>query len=130
MQEQNSAGIAEELAEKADTVNGVSVVIASITAEDADALRATADQVRDHFETGVVVLATVKDGKLLFVAMATPTALGKGIHSGNIIRETAKAAGGGGGGRPDMAQAGGKDTTKLTDALAAARSTIEKQLGV
>jgi len=129
LQEQKSAGLAEDLAGKADVIHGVSVVIASITAEDADSLRATADQVRDHFEAGVVVLTTVKDGKLLFVAMATPTALSKGIHSGNIIRETAKAAGGGGGGRPDMAQAGGKDTTKLADALMAARSTIKNQLG-
>ena len=129
LNEQQSAGLAEDLAAKADVVNGVSVVIASITSDDADALRATADQVRDHFTTGVVVLTTVKDDKLLFVAMATPTALSKGIHSGNIIREVAKASGGGGGGRPDMAQAGGKDAAKLLDALAAARSTIHSQLG-
>lgn len=130
MQEQKSAGIAEELADMADVMNGVSVVVASVETEDADALRITADQVRDRFDAGVVLLAAEKDGKLLFVAMATAAAMAKGIHSGNIIREVAKAAGGGGGGRPDMAQAGGRDAVKLPDALAAARSTIKMQLGV
>lgn len=129
MQEQKSAGIAEELADMADVINGVSVVVASVETEDADALRITADQVRDRFDAGVVLLAAEKDGKLLFVAMATSAAIAKGIHSGNIIREVAKAAGGGGGGRPDMAQAGGRDAVKLPDALAAARSTIKTQLG-
>jgi len=129
MQEQKSAGIAEELADMADVINGVSVVVASVETEDADALRITADQVRDRFEVGVVLLAAEKDGKLLFVAMATSSAISKGIHSGSIIREVAKAAGGGGGGRPDMAQAGGRDAVKLPDALDAARNTIRKQLG-
>ncbi len=129
LMEQKSAGVAEDLAAKADVINGVSVVIASITTENADTLRATADQVRDHFETGVVVLTAVHDDKLLFVAMATPAALSKGIHSGNIIKEVAKAAGGGGGGRPDMSQAGGKDASKLPEALAAARNVITSQLG-
>ncbi len=129
MQEQKSAGLAEELADMADVINGVSVVVASIEAEDADALRTTADQVRDRFASCVVLLAAEKEGKLLFAAMASAPAIACGIHSGNIIRETAKAAGGGGGGRPDMAQAGGKDITKLADALAAARHTIKTQLG-
>jgi alanyl-tRNA synthetase len=129
LQEQNSAGLAETIANKAEVISGVSVVVAKVDVEDADTLRTTADQVRDHFSNGVVLLATETSGKLLFVAMATASAMAKGIHSGNIIRETAKASGGGGGGRPDMAQAGGKDTAKLADALAAALSTIKNQLG-
>ena len=129
LQELNSAGLAEDLAKSAVVINGISVVIAPAAAEDADALRATADQVRDRFQDSVVVLAAEKDGKLLFVAMATPSALAKGIHSGNIVREVAKAAGGGGGGRADMAQAGGKDAAKLSEALAVAVSTIKAQLG-
>jgi len=129
LQEQNSAGLAETIANKAEVISGVSVVVAKVDVEDADTLRTTADQVRDHFSNGVVLLAAETSGKLLFVAMATASAMAKGIHSGNIIRETAKASGGGGGGRPDMAQAGGKDTAKLADALAAALSTIKNQLG-
>jgi len=129
MQEQKSAGLAAELADKAVKMNGVSVVVASVTAENADALRTTADQIRDRLDAGVILLASEQDGKLLFVAMATAAAIAKGIHSGNIIREAAKAAGGGGGGRPDMAQAGGKDVSRLSDALAAAHATIKSQLG-
>lgn len=129
LQELNAAGLAEDLAKNAVVINGISVVVASAAAEDADALRATADQVRDRFQDSVVVLAAEKDGRLLFVAMATPSALVKGIHSGNIVREVAKAAGGGGGGRADMAQAGGKDAAKISEALAAGMSTIKAQLG-
>ena len=127
--EQKSAGIAEELAAKADVINGVSVVVAAVAAADPDALRSTADQVRDRLTASVVLLAAETDGKLIFTAMATSDAVAKGIHAGNIIRETAKTAGGGGGGRPDMAQAGGKDVAKLADALSAARNTIKSQLG-
>jgi len=129
MQEQKSAGLAEELAGKADVINGVSVVVAAVDAADSDALRTTADQIRDRLAAGIVLLAAETDGKLIFTAMATADAIAKGIHSGNIIREAAKAAGGGGGGRPDMAQAGGKDVSKLADALNAARNTIKSQLG-
>jgi len=129
MQELKSAGLAEELAGKADVMNGVSVVVAAVDAADSDALRTTADQVRDRLTAGIVLLAAETDGKLIFTAMATADAIAKGIHSGNIIREAAKAAGGGGGGRPDMAQAGGKDVSKLGDALEAARKVIKTQLG-
>ena len=129
LQEQQSAGVAEELASGAEVINGISVVVASVRAADADALRSTADQVRDRLSAGVVLLAAETEGKLIFTAMATASATARGIHSGNIIREAAKTAGGGGGGRPDMAQAGGKDVTKLSDALEAARRTIKAQLG-
>ena len=61
--------------------------------------------------------------------MATQDAVKAGVHSGNIIREAAKACGGGGGGRPDMAQAGGKDTSKINDALDVATKVITEQLG-
>ena len=130
MQEQKSAGVAAELAAKAEVMNGVSVVVSAVAVADADALRTAADQVRDRLTDGAVLLAAETDGKLIFVAMATPSAVKKGIHSGNIIREAAKTAGGGGGGRPDMAQAGGKDASKLADALEAAKNTIKTQLGV
>jgi alanyl-tRNA synthetase len=129
MQEQKSAGLAEELAAKAQIIRGVSVVVASVEAVDADALRTTADQVRDRMDAGVILLSAVQDDKLLFVAMATAAGIAKGIHAGNIIRDAAKAAGGGGGGRPDMAQAGGKDISKMDDALEAARAAISIQLG-
>jgi alanyl-tRNA synthetase len=83
---------------------------------------------RDRLTAGVVVLGAVQEGKVSFVAMATQAAQAKGIHAGNIIKEVAKAAGGGGGGRADMAQAGGKNPDKLTEALAVARTVVESQI--
>jgi alanyl-tRNA synthetase len=66
--------------------------------------------------------------KVNFIVTATKDVMTKGIHSGNIIKEVAKIAGGGGGGRPDMAQAGGKDISKINQALKAAISVIETQI--
>jgi alanyl-tRNA synthetase len=94
-----------------------------------DALRNMGDMLRDKMGSGVVVLGTVSEEKVNFVAMATKDVLDKGIHAGNIIREVAKAAGGGGGGRPDMAQAGGKNPAKVAEALEKAYEVIESQVG-
>jgi alanyl-tRNA synthetase len=91
-------------------------------------LRDTADKIRDKLDCGVVFLAANGGDKLLFTAMATKSANEKGAHCGNIIKEAAKVAGGGGGGRPDMAQAGGKDVSKLADALAKAEEVLASQV--
>lgn len=78
---------------------------------------------------GVVVLADVIDsGKINILAMATKDAVAKGIHAGQIVKGVAKVCGGGGGGRPDMAQAGGKDASKLDEALKTALTVIEGQI--
>ena len=77
----------------------------------------------------LLVLAAVTDDRISFVAMASPEAVGKGAHAGNILKEAAKVAGGGGGGRPDMAQAGGKDPSKLAAALEMAEKTALAQIG-
>ena len=78
---------------------------------------------------GVVVLADVIDsGKINILAMATKDAVAKGIHAGQIVKEVARVCGGGGGGRPDMAQAGGKDASKLDEALKTALTVIEGQI--
>jgi len=73
-------------------------------------------------------LASGKGGKVNFIATATKDVLAKGVHCGNLIKEVAKIAGGGGGGRPDMAQAGGKNPDKIEDALAAAKEILKDQL--
>ncbi len=126
---QQTGNAAEALVRDAMIINDVAVVVAEIDADDGDALRSAADQIRDRLPCGVVLLASRKGGKLLFVAMASDAAVKKGIHAGNIIRETAVVAGGGGGGRPDMAQAGGKNTELLPAALEAGKRAIQKQLG-
>ncbi|MCQ2502627.1 MAG: alanine--tRNA ligase [Saccharofermentans sp.] len=112
----------------AKDIGGVKAVIAACNASDAAAMRDTADKIKDKLDCGVVFLASEGDGKLLFTAMATKSAVEKGAHCGNIIKEAAKVAGGGGGGRPDMAQAGGKDVTKLNDALAKAEEVLASQV--
>ncbi|MBP5181138.1 MAG: alanine--tRNA ligase, partial [Clostridiales bacterium] len=107
MKKAQAGSFADEAVAKAVGIAGLKVVISECDAEDAPALRDTADKIRDKIGSGVVFLASAAADKVLFTAMATKDAVEKGAHCGNIIREAAKICGGGGGGRPDMAQAGG-----------------------
>ncbi|MDP4092852.1 MAG: alanine--tRNA ligase [Bacillota bacterium] len=109
-------------------IKGIKVVTARFDQLDMDALRNTGDMLKNKMGSGVVVLATGYAGKVSFIVTATRDVVDKGIHCGNIIREVAKIAGGGGGGRPDMAQAGGKDITKIDDALKTSSTVIGNQL--
>ena len=128
IQKAKAGSFADDAVKSAKEFGSVKAVVASCDAADAAALRDTADKIRDLLGNGVVFLAAEGDGKLLFTAMATKSAVDAGIHCGNIIKEAAKVAGGGGGGRPDMAQAGGKDVSKLSDALAKAEEIIASQI--
>ena len=123
-----AGSFADSAVSGAKDISGVKAVIAACDAADAAAMRDTADKIRDKLECGVVFLAANGGDKLLFTAMATKSAVDKGVHCGNIIKEAAKVAGGGGGGRPDMAQAGGKDISKLNDALAKAEEVLASQV--
>ena len=123
-----AGSFADSAVSGAKDIGGVKAVIAACDAADAAALRDTADKIRDKLDCGVVFLAANGGDKLLFTAMATKSANEKGAHCGNIIKEAAKVAGGGGGGRPDMAQAGGKDVSKLNDALAKAEEVLASQV--
>lgn len=87
------------------------------------------DQLKQKLGSGVVVLASGKDGKVNLMAMATDDVVKKGVHAGNIIKAAAAVCGGGGGGRPNMAQAGGKDASKIADALEKAKAVVAEQLG-
>ncbi|MCL4514638.1 MAG: alanine--tRNA ligase [Firmicutes bacterium] len=117
-----------ELLNQAIEVAGVKAVVATVEHMDAEALRDMGDQLRARLGSGVVVLGTAESGKVSLVAMATPDAVSRGVHAGNLLKAAAKVAGGGGGGRPDMAQAGGKDPAKLAAALDTARDLISQQL--
>ncbi len=118
----------ENLLQKTETVNGVAVLVAQVAPTATDTLREMTDWFRDKVDSGVVVLGMVADsGKPQLVAAATKDLKGR-IHAGNIIREAARITGGGGGGRPDMAQAGGKDPDKLNAALQHAASLIKDAL--
>ena len=85
---------------------------------DMNTLREMGDQLKQQCEDAVVVLASKSDGKVNIIAMATPAATAKGAHAGKIISQVAKSRGGGAGGKPESAQAGGKDPSKAEEALA------------
>ena len=110
---------ADNILKTAQDINGVKVITARMDNLDMNGLRNMGDMLRNKVETGLVVLASAKDEKVSLVAMATKSAVEKGINSGKIIGEIAKIVEGGGGGRPDVAQAGGKDISKIDEALKA-----------
>lgn len=110
-------------------IKGVKVIAAQFDQLDMDGLRNTGDMLKSKLGSGVVVLGSGYGDKVSFIVTATKDVIAKGIHCGNIIREVAKIAGGGGGGRPDMAQAGGKDVSKISEALQYSNKVIEDQIG-
>lgn len=122
------SGETEEVLSKAVEVKGIKVVTARFDTLDIDGLRNTGDMLKNRIGSGVVVLASNYADKVSFIVTASKDVMAKGIHSGNIIKEVAKLAGGGGGGRPDMAQAGGRDASKINEALKAAIPVIEAQI--
>ncbi|RDY24781.1 alanine--tRNA ligase [Romboutsia maritimum] len=109
-------------------VNGVNLITTKFENMDMNTLRDTADSLRDKLVSGVVVVANIVDEKVNFVVTATKDVLEKGIHSGNIVKEVAKIAGGKGGGRPNMAQAGANDVSKVDEALNYASEVVKSQV--
>ncbi len=112
-----AGNISGDLLAGAKDVKGTKVVCAKLPDMDADALRKLGDSLKEKEKDILIVLAGVSGEKAVLVAMASSDAVKKGIHAGNIIREVAKACGGGGGGKPDAAQAGAKDVSKIDSAL-------------
>jgi alanyl-tRNA synthetase len=108
-------------------VGGVKVVARQVSGLDKDGLRALVDQHRGQIKSGVVVLASPSDGKVSIVVGVTPD-LTKRIPAGQVVKQLAPIVGGGGGGRPDFAEAGGKDASKIGELLAASKGVIEKML--
>ena len=122
------SGAADDVLSNAADISGVKVVTARFDQLDMEGLRNTGDMLKNKLGSGVVVLGSSYGDKVSFIVTATKDVLGKGVHSGNVIKEVAKVSGGGGGGRPDMAQAGGKDISKIDEALKQALSVIESQI--
>lgn len=114
---------------KVEEVNGVKFLGISTPNIEMNELRNLGDDLKGKLESGVIVLASrVSEDKVNLIAMATDDLVKKGVHAGNIIKEVAKTLGGGGGGRPNMAQAGGKNPEKIEEALAAAKETLKSQI--
>jgi alanyl-tRNA synthetase len=116
---------APDLAATAKQVAGVTVLAARLDGLDPDGLRAVVDTLRDRLPSGIILLGSGVDGKVSLVA-AVSKDLMKRFPAGRLVQEIAKIVGGGGGGRPDLAQAGGKDPAKLDEALAAVAGWVER----
>ena len=109
-------------------VKGIKLLAAQVEGVDMNGLRDLGDDLKNKLGEGVVVLAAAKDGKVSLMAMATDGAMKAGAHAGNLIKGIAAIVGGGGGGRPNMAQAGGKNPEKIGEAVAAAAGILEGQI--
>ena len=109
-------------------VKGLPLLAAKIEGVDMNGLRELGDQLKEKLGEGVVVLASAVDGKVSLMAMATDGAVKKGAHAGNLIKAIASLVGGGGGGRPNMAQAGGKNPEGIDQAVASVKEVLEDQL--
>ncbi len=109
-------------------VNGVKLLATSVPGVDMNGLRDLGDQLKAKLGEGVIVLLSEADGKVNMVVMATDEAQKKGAHAGNLIKAIARKVGGGGGGRPNMAQAGGKNPAGIPDAIAEAVTILESQI--
>ena len=110
------------------TVKDVKLLAASVEGVDMNGLRDLGDQLKEKLGEGVVVIASSCDGKVNLIAMATDEAMAKGAHAGNLIKAIAAKVGGGGGGRPNMAQAGGKNPAGIPDAIAEVKTALEGML--
>jgi len=130
LQRSAAGNIVEELASNAREVAGIKLVNYQATGlSDADAIRTLADEILNRLRSGVVILGADIDGKVSLAVKVSKDLVDKGVHAGNVIREAAKVAGGGGGGRPDFAQAGGKDPSKIGDALSTAEKLVVEAAG-
>ncbi|WP_409289434.1 alanine--tRNA ligase [Peribacillus sp. SCS-37] len=108
---------AGSLVDQAKQVDGVTVLAAKVAAQDMNNLRQMADDLKNKLGSAVVLLGSVQGDKVNLIAGVTNDLMEKGFHAGKLVKEVASRCGGGGGGRPDMAQAGGKDPSKLDSAL-------------
>ena len=107
----------DELLEKVEEVDGIKLLRTVVDGLDNEGLLNLMDQLKEKIDSGIIVLASKSDDKAVFVARVSKDLVDKGYHAGKIIGQVAKIAGGGGGGRPDLAQAGGRDVTKIQEAL-------------
>ncbi|MBA7697896.1 Alanine--tRNA ligase [subsurface metagenome] len=119
-----SKNIAESLANQAEVVNGVTVLVARVPPTRPEVLREMSDLLREQLKSAVIVLGTVYENRPAFLAAVTPDLVARGYNAGEIVKQVAKVTGGGGGGKATLAQAGGKDKDKLDEALRLVKSLI------
>lgn len=113
---------------KAEKIDSFNVLIHEVENLDMNALRNMGDSLKEKLEKSVIVLASKYEGKVNLIAMASKEAVELGIHCGHIVAQSVKAVNGGGGGKPNMAQAGGKDPSKINEAFNIAKQVILSQI--
>jgi alanyl-tRNA synthetase len=114
----------DSLIDKVESINGVSVLAAKVPASNMESLRHTGDLIKKRVGSAVVVLGAVFNNRPNFVAMVTPDLVARGLNAGDIVKQVAAVTGGSGGGRPELGQAGGKDKSKIDDALKLVRELV------
>ena len=120
---------AQELLETVQEVSGLKVVSGTARVTSVEALREVGDWLRDKLGSGVVALGAVLNDRPTLLVMVSKGLVGRGLHAGDVVKEAAKVMGGGGGGRPEMAQAGGREPGKLDEALRTAVEVVTRQAG-
>ena len=119
---------ASTLAENVRTVKGVKVIAAKVDGLDRSQMRSLADSLRNKIRSGVVVLGAAQDGNVALISAVTKDLAGKKVHAGKLVGAVAQAVGGRGGGRPDMAEAGGKNSGALPDALESVYELVDQMV--
>ncbi len=121
-------GAAQDAMDSVSDIDGVKLLAAIVPDQDMNSLRTLGDGFKEKLGDGVIVLASARDGKVNICAMASDDAIRRGAHAGMIVKEAAQIVGGGGGGRPNMASAGGKDPSKLKEAIEAVPDILRKMI--
>jgi alanyl-tRNA synthetase len=115
----------DEILEQYEEINGIKLFSLIMKNKDANSLREISDKIKDKNKSCVILLVSEFNEKVLFVSSVTKDLVEKGLHAGNIVKEAASIAGGGGGGRPDFAQAGGKNPNKIDEAVNAVKNILK-----
>ncbi|MDD2494854.1 MAG: alanine--tRNA ligase, partial [Tissierellia bacterium] len=121
-------GSMDKILDQYEEINGIKFFTLKLKDKDANSLREIADKIKDKNNRTAILIASELNDKVLFVASVTKDLIDIGIQAGNLVKEAAKVAGGGGGGRPDFAQAGGKNLEKIDDAIEAAKKLLKSNI--
>ncbi len=117
---------ASSIMDEVEQVNGINVLAKQVEVKDKNALRTMVDDLKQNIGSGIILLAAPNGEKVQLIAGVSKDLVERGYHAGNLIKEAATRCGGGGGGRPDMAQAGGKDASKIPEALSFAKEYVNQ----
>ncbi len=123
-----SSGLLDEILEQKQNINGIDILLAKVSNIDMDTLRNMGDKIKEKLTDYAILLASDNNGKVNFISMCSDSAIKANIKAGDIVKTAATICGGGGGGRPNMAQAGGKDATKIDEAIKSTLDFIKEKM--